>query len=85
MRQAIHVGNRTFNDGSKVEKYLREDMLKSVKPWLTEIMNNYKVRELFQLLSILGSIQITQIRGGWLSLICSLTSVTLYFYDVLQI
>ncbi|XP_019581727.2 putative serine carboxypeptidase CPVL [Rhinolophus sinicus] len=43
MRQAIHVGNRTFNDGSKVEKYLREDMLKSVKPWLTEIMNNYKV------------------------------------------
>ncbi|KAM5204673.1 putative serine carboxypeptidase CPVL isoform 2-T3 [Hipposideros larvatus] len=43
VRQAIHVGNRTFNDGSKVEKYLREDALKSVKPWLTEIMNNYKV------------------------------------------
>lgn len=66
VRQDIHVGNRTFNDGSKVEKYLREDMLKSVKPWLAEIMNNYKVRELFQLLSILGSIQITQIRGDFL-------------------
>ncbi|XP_058383579.1 probable serine carboxypeptidase CPVL [Diceros bicornis minor] len=43
VRQAIHVGNRTFNDGSTVEKYLREDTVKSVKPWLTEIMNNYKV------------------------------------------
>ncbi|XP_012496131.1 PREDICTED: probable serine carboxypeptidase CPVL [Propithecus coquereli] len=43
VRQAIHVGNRTFNDGAIVEKYLREDTVKSVKPWLTEIMNNYKV------------------------------------------
>nr|KAF6469201.1 carboxypeptidase vitellogenic like [Molossus molossus] len=43
VRRAIHVGNRTFNDGSKVAKYLREDTVKSVKPWLTEIMNNYKV------------------------------------------
>nr|KAF6302248.1 carboxypeptidase vitellogenic like [Pipistrellus kuhlii] len=43
VRRAIHVGNRTFNDGSKVEKYLREDTVKSVKPWLTEIMNHYKV------------------------------------------
>nr|KAF6469196.1 carboxypeptidase vitellogenic like [Molossus molossus] len=42
VRRAIHVGNRTFNDGSKVAKYLREDTVKSVKPWLTEIMNNYK-------------------------------------------
>ncbi|XP_059741871.1 probable serine carboxypeptidase CPVL isoform X2 [Bos taurus] len=43
VRQAIHVGNQTFSDGAKVEKYLREDTVKSVKPWLTEIMNNYKV------------------------------------------
>ncbi|XP_006832339.1 PREDICTED: probable serine carboxypeptidase CPVL [Chrysochloris asiatica] len=43
VRQALHVGNRTFNDGTEVEKYLREDTVKSVKPWLTEIMNNYKV------------------------------------------
>ena len=46
VRQAIHVGNQTFSDGAKVEKYLREDTVKSVKPWLTEIMNNYKVRGL---------------------------------------
>ncbi|KAF4020154.1 hypothetical protein G4228_012154, partial [Cervus hanglu yarkandensis] len=43
VRQAIHVGNQTFSDGAKVEKYLREDTVKSVKPWLAEIMNNYKV------------------------------------------
>ncbi|XP_049637842.1 probable serine carboxypeptidase CPVL [Suncus etruscus] len=43
VRQAIHVGNRTFSDGTEVEKYLRDDTVQSVKPWLTEIMNNYKV------------------------------------------
>uniref|UniRef100_A0A8C0WLZ7 Serine carboxypeptidase CPVL n=1 Tax=Castor canadensis TaxID=51338 RepID=A0A8C0WLZ7_CASCN len=43
VRLAIHVGNQTFNDGSEVEKYLREDTVQSVKPWLTEIMNNYRV------------------------------------------
>ncbi|XP_042637537.1 probable serine carboxypeptidase CPVL [Orycteropus afer afer] len=43
VRQLLHVGNRTFNDGTEVAKYLREDTVKSVKPWLTEVMNNYKV------------------------------------------
>ncbi|XP_008259795.2 probable serine carboxypeptidase CPVL isoform X3 [Oryctolagus cuniculus] len=43
VKQAIHVGNHTFNDGEEVEKYLREDTVKSVKPWLSEIMDNYKV------------------------------------------
>uniref|UniRef100_A0A8C6S746 Probable serine carboxypeptidase CPVL n=2 Tax=Nannospalax galili TaxID=1026970 RepID=A0A8C6S746_NANGA len=44
VRQAIHVGNRAFSDGAEVEKHLREDMMQTVKPWLTEIMNNdYKV------------------------------------------
>ncbi|GAB5568648.1 probable serine carboxypeptidase CPVL isoform X1 [Prionailurus iriomotensis] len=43
VRQAIHVGNRTFSDGSQVEKYMREDTVKSVKLWLAEIMDNYKV------------------------------------------
>ncbi|EDL88126.1 similar to Probable serine carboxypeptidase CPVL precursor (Carboxypeptidase, vitellogenic-like) (Vitellogenic carboxypeptidase-like protein) (VCP-like protein) [Rattus norvegicus] len=43
VRQAIHVGNRNFSDGAEVEKYLREDTVKSVKPWLAEIMNYYKV------------------------------------------
>lgn len=62
------MGNRTFSDGSKVEKYLREDTVKSVKPWLTEIMNNYKVRELFLLLSILGTFQMTQSRDDFFHL-----------------
>ncbi|XP_075413682.1 putative serine carboxypeptidase CPVL isoform X2 [Tenrec ecaudatus] len=43
VRHALHVGNRNFSDGSEVEKYLREDTVKSVKPWLIELMNNYKV------------------------------------------
>ncbi|KAI5250881.1 putative Serine Carboxypeptidase Cpvl [Manis pentadactyla] len=43
VRQDIHMGNRTFDDGSEVEKNMREDTVKSVKPWLTEIMNTYKV------------------------------------------
>ncbi|XP_008585951.1 PREDICTED: probable serine carboxypeptidase CPVL, partial [Galeopterus variegatus] len=43
VRRVIHVGNRTFSDGTDVEKYLRDDTVQSVKPWLTEIMNNYKV------------------------------------------
>nr|XP_048296102.1 probable serine carboxypeptidase CPVL [Myodes glareolus] len=43
VREAIHVGNRTFSDGADVEKYLREDTLQSVKPWLVEIMDHYKV------------------------------------------
>ncbi|XP_066094840.1 probable serine carboxypeptidase CPVL [Saccopteryx bilineata] len=43
VRQTLHVGNQTFSDGIKVKTYLREDSVKSVKPWLTELMNNYKV------------------------------------------
>lgn len=56
VRQAIHVGNRTFSDGSEVEKYMREDTVKSVKLWLAELMNNYKVRELLQLLCTSGTL-----------------------------
>lgn len=37
------MGNRTFSDGADVEKYLREDTVQSVKHWLEEIMNRYKV------------------------------------------
>lgn len=43
VRRAIHVGNRTFKDGSEAKKYLREGSLRSVLPWLAELMNNYKV------------------------------------------
>ncbi|XP_020848922.1 putative serine carboxypeptidase CPVL isoform X1 [Phascolarctos cinereus] len=42
VRRAIHVGNLTFHDGSEVEKHMWADWFKSVKPWLAEIMNNYR-------------------------------------------
>lgn len=66
------MGNQTFSDGAKVEKYLREDTVKSVKPWLAEIMNNYKVRGLLELLSILGTFQITQSRHDLLLFVIQL-------------
>ncbi|XP_032903296.1 probable serine carboxypeptidase CPVL [Amblyraja radiata] len=43
VRKSIHVGNLTFHDGSKVELHLLEDIMQSVKPWLTILMNNYRV------------------------------------------
>lgn len=44
VRRAIHVGNLTFHDGSEVEKHLLQDVMKSIKPWLGELMDNYRVR-----------------------------------------
>uniref|UniRef100_A0A672I3B6 Probable serine carboxypeptidase CPVL n=1 Tax=Salarias fasciatus TaxID=181472 RepID=A0A672I3B6_SALFA len=43
VRRAIHVGNLTFHDGSEVEKHLTEDVMKSIKPWLAVLMDNYRV------------------------------------------
>ncbi|CAG0917791.1 unnamed protein product [Notodromas monacha] len=40
VRQAIHVGNKAFHNGSKVESLLFEDMMKSVKPWFEDILNS---------------------------------------------
>ena len=42
IRKAIHVGNLTYNDGKKVEQFLLQDIMKSVKPWIEEIMDHYK-------------------------------------------
>ncbi|XP_003748333.1 probable serine carboxypeptidase CPVL [Galendromus occidentalis] len=42
-RAAIHVGNLTYNDGSVVETKLENDVMKSVKPWIAELMEHYKV------------------------------------------
>lgn len=44
VRRAIHVGNLTFHDGSEVEQHLLEDVMKSIKPWLGVLMENYRVR-----------------------------------------
>ena len=43
VRRSLHVGNLTYNDGSKVEQFLLTDLLQSAKPQLTETMNYYKV------------------------------------------
>lgn len=44
VRISIHVGNLTFHDGSEVEKHLLQDVMKSIKPWLGILMDNYRVR-----------------------------------------
>uniref|UniRef100_A0A671UUI7 Probable serine carboxypeptidase CPVL n=1 Tax=Sparus aurata TaxID=8175 RepID=A0A671UUI7_SPAAU len=43
VRRAIHVGNLTFHSGSEVEKHLVQDVMKSIKPWLGVLMDNYRV------------------------------------------
>ncbi|CAN8021463.1 unnamed protein product, partial [Ixodes persulcatus] len=44
VRDAIHVGNLSFNEGSLVvASHLFEDVAKSVKPCLTTLMETYKV------------------------------------------
>jgi len=43
VRKAIHVGNLTYHAGTQVELHLRNDMLASVKPWLEQVMNKYRV------------------------------------------
>ncbi|XP_061771835.1 probable serine carboxypeptidase CPVL [Nerophis ophidion] len=43
VRRSIHVGNLEFHDGSQVEKHLLQDVMKSIKPWLAVLMDNYKV------------------------------------------
>jgi len=43
VRRSLHVGNLTYNDGSKVEQYLLTDLMQSAKPQLTETMNFYRV------------------------------------------
>ena len=47
-RNAIHVGNVTFNDGNKVFAKLANDEMQSVKPWLTTLMDaDYKVGDIY--------------------------------------
>uniref|UniRef100_A0A1B6EFH6 Carboxypeptidase n=1 Tax=Clastoptera arizonana TaxID=38151 RepID=A0A1B6EFH6_9HEMI len=43
VRKAIHVGNATFNGGTKVEEFLMEDVMQSVKPWVETLLENYRV------------------------------------------
>ncbi|KAI5633505.1 serine carboxypeptidase domain-containing protein [Phthorimaea operculella] len=41
VRKAIHVGNLTFHDGKEVEKHLMQDVMKSVAPWISELLDHY--------------------------------------------
>ncbi len=45
-RRAIHVGNNTFHDldgENKVEEHLKNDIMDSVKDWIVELLQHYKV------------------------------------------
>jgi len=43
LRRHIHVGELPFNTDSKVETFLRNDVMQSVKPWIEVLLENYKV------------------------------------------
>lgn len=43
VRQAIHVGNSIFHDGSEVEQNLKNDVMQSVKSWVEELLEHYRV------------------------------------------
>jgi vitellogenic carboxypeptidase-like protein len=46
VRRAIHVGNTSYAEDTKVETNLREDMYQSVRPWIEELLDapeSYKV------------------------------------------
>ncbi|CAH2237158.1 jg11131 [Pararge aegeria aegeria] len=43
VRKAIHVGNLTFNVGKEVENHLKQDVMKSVAPWVAELLDHYYV------------------------------------------
>lgn len=42
VRKALHVGNIPFNNGSEVRNNMKEDMMKSVAPWVSELLSHYR-------------------------------------------
>lgn len=40
VRRAIHVGNLSYAEDSKVERFLRQDMYKSVVPWIVDLLDS---------------------------------------------
>ncbi|XP_063389059.1 venom serine carboxypeptidase-like [Cydia fagiglandana] len=40
-RKAIHVGNLKFQNGSLLREILQADVMKSVAPWLSELLDHY--------------------------------------------
>ncbi|XP_069684769.1 venom serine carboxypeptidase-like [Periplaneta americana] len=43
VRAAIHVGDSMFSDGSTVRTRMIPDIMVSVRPWLEELLDNYRV------------------------------------------
>lgn len=43
IRKAVHVSDRTYNDGPVVESKSTGDIMRSSKPWSAEMMENYKI------------------------------------------
>lgn len=43
VRKAIHVGKLPFNDGKVVEQHLKQDVMKSVAPLISELLDHYYV------------------------------------------
>lgn len=60
VRRSLHVGNLTYNDGSKVEEYLLADIMQSIKPQLTVAMNYYKVMIYSGQLDVIVAVPLTE-------------------------
>jgi len=60
VRRSIHVGNLTYNDNSKVHRFLLADIMKSVKPQLAEAMNNYRVMLYSGQLDVVVAVPLTE-------------------------
>ncbi|XP_026818058.1 venom serine carboxypeptidase-like isoform X1 [Rhopalosiphum maidis] len=46
MREALHVGQQPFNNGTTVEHHLENDMMQSVAPWLAALLDAGQYRVL---------------------------------------
>ncbi|KAJ0173345.1 hypothetical protein K1T71_011521 [Dendrolimus kikuchii] len=43
VRKDLHVGDLPFHNGSVVEKHLQDDIMKSVAPWISELLDHYYI------------------------------------------
>jgi len=43
IRNALHVYGRAYNTGEEVKAHFYDEMLKSVKPWVEELLKNYRI------------------------------------------
>ncbi|XP_063225186.1 venom serine carboxypeptidase-like [Bacillus rossius redtenbacheri] len=43
VRRALHVGGRPYNDGRAVERHLEEDVMRSVRPWVEELLEHHRI------------------------------------------